>query len=204
MKRSKSSILDTDDGKKQPKRPKAKSESAVAAGARKARGTDASESRAGGSEPSASVLDGDDPDVVEVTDPARRCDICSRCALFHYSFVFASGLVSYAYCTSNLYCTDCYNIWRTLYQKRMSLTLFPKHVGQWAGRQQFLKEMVAWLVLSREGSLRHVRKEYVDKMVANLNFAFELVGVPWPYFVVKEIDLATAGWMYVFQCRPEG
>ena len=104
--------------------------------------------------------------------------------------------MSYCYNTKVLYyCTDCYNLWRTVYQKRLSLTLFVKHVKHWPGRCQYIKEFVAWLVLSKDGSLKHVRKEHIERKVAQLEFAFELLGVPWPFFEVKELNEETAASM---------
>ena len=131
--------------------------------------------------------------VVDIDDSElHECSGCFRTKSMHYSFTIPFGLVEFQYTSRHCsFCRDCHTIWRLCYKSRLTLILLQRFLMDWDRRLQFVKELVALLVLRYENCNR-ATASMISAKVESLNFVFELLNVPWPFFCVVDptgIDL---------------
>jgi len=140
-------------------------------------------------------VDGVDEDGVTIAsdgctltegDENYECAGCWRCSAVHFSYTVPQGQLEFQYATKAAsFCRDCHTVWRLLYKARLTLLLLTRYLGDWERRVQFVKELVALLVLRHENCTR-ATASLISSKVDALNFIFELVNVPWPFFCVVE------------------
>ena len=84
------------------------------------------------------------------------------------------------------WCKNCVNIYRILYKLKITLALFANYLKGPGRRKEFVKQLIAYTSLQREG-VQHVTQDKLMERVATLEAVFAACGVPFPFFEVMEL-----------------
>lgn len=115
-------------------------------------------------------------------DSVYECHCCYRTSK-DSSYTVIGGEVEFQYVSKQVSaCKDCHTVWRLLYKAKLTLILFARFLDScWDNRVQFFRQLIALLTLRQENCSR-ATAHLITARVDVLKFAFELVGVPFPFF----------------------
>ena len=121
-------------------------------------------------------------------DEPVECDGCHRHSVRDHAYNVMMGEIEYQYVSKNgNFCKDCHTVWRLMYKSRLTLVLFVRYLQNFENKVQFTREIISLVTLRYDNHARVTALLLVQR-VDMLRFAFDLVGVPFPFFQINPLD----------------
>lgn len=158
-------------------------------------------SRAGSAGNLSDLGDPQNDDQVQQLEPDKTCYGCERAHLRDNSWLTPNQHFAWLYADGKgNYCRDCAGLYRVWLKVSMNVPLFERWLQSPESKLAWQGMLLSYISLKREGCA-HINLSGLQAREKLLKFVFGMVQVPFPSFIVVEVD---ANFLAAYAQDPDG